>query len=45
MVSITKGRGRKKKTTKEEPKKGTIYKLPSGRFGRYVGNGNFEPVE
>ena len=45
MVSITKGRGRKKRTTKEEPKKGTIYKLPSGRFGRYVGNGNFEPVE
>jgi hypothetical protein len=45
MVSITKGTGRKKTTTKQEPKKGTIYKLPSGRFGRYVGNGNFEPVE
>jgi len=44
-VSIKKGKGRKQRTIKQEPKKGTIYKLPSGRFARYVGNGNFEPVE
>lgn len=44
-VSIKKGKGRKQRTIKQEPKKGTIYKLPSGRFARYVGNGNFESVE
>lgn len=44
-VSIKEGKGKKERTIKQEPKKGTIYKLPSGRFARYVGNGNFEPVE
>jgi len=44
-VSVTKGRGRNAKTVKQEPKKGTIYKLPSGRFGRYMGNGKFESVQ
>jgi hypothetical protein len=44
-VSVTRGRGRNAKTVKQEPKKGTIYKLPSGRFGRYMGDGKFESVE
>jgi hypothetical protein len=44
-ISVTKGRGRNAKTVKQEPKKGTIYKLPSGRFGRYMGDGKFESVE
>ena len=44
-VSIKEGKGKKERTIKQEPKKGTIYKLPSGRFARYVGNGNFESVE
>jgi|DEB0MinimDraft_3_1074331.scaffolds.fasta_scaffold00867_2 hypothetical protein len=44
-ISVTRGRGRNAKTVKQEPKKGTIYKLPSGRFGRYMGNGKFESVE
>lgn len=44
-ISVTRGRGRNAKTVKQEPKKGTIYKLPSGRFGRYMGDGKFESVE
>ena len=43
-VSVTRGRGRRAKTVKEEPKVGQIYKMPSGRFGRYKGNGSFDEV-
>lgn len=43
-VSVTRGRGRGATTVKQEPKVGQIYKMPSGRFGRYKGNGDFDEV-
>jgi hypothetical protein len=44
-VSVTKGRGESARTVKQEPKVNQIYKMPSGRFGRYKGNGVFEEVQ
>ena len=45
MITVTTGRGRNKTTKKQKPKVNTVYKLPSGRFGIYRGNGRFESVD